>query len=81
VNAYRCHGPGDGYQAVLDRVRADAREQVATVLGIADQRLRDRHLQEQVVHVGVRMARRAHDRDLAGERVRATQPVDLAGVR
>ena len=69
-----------GDEAALDRERPDAGEQVAAVLLVGDDRLVDEDLQEQVVDVGVVACRAAHDGDLAGQRVGAADPVDLARV-
>ena len=66
------------HEAALDGERADARDHVAAVRGGVDEGAVDLHLREQVVDVGVRAARLRHDGDLAGERVGAAEPVDLA---
>jgi hypothetical protein len=61
--------------------RADAREQIPAVLAIADRGFFHRHLQEQVVDVGVPVGRGGYDGHLAGQRVRAADAVDLPRVR
>ena len=50
---------GDRHEPVLDRPRADAGENVAAVLAVADFGLVDHDLQEQIVDVGMRRARDA----------------------
>ena len=69
-----------GDEPALDRERPDAGQQVAAVLLVGDDRLVDEDLQEQVVDVGVGAIGRADHRDLAGQRVGAADPVDLARV-
>jgi hypothetical protein len=70
----------NGDQAVFDRPRADAGEDVAAVLAVADFGLVDDDLQKQIVDVSVVALRTRDDRNLAGERMRAADAVDLPHV-
>ena len=65
---------------LLDGEWPDAREQVAAILRGVDARLVDDGLQEQIIHVGIGVAWRRDDGDLAGERMRAAHAVDLADI-
>src|SRR5882672_9787491 len=84
IDVVDAHGRGGilrANQAGLDRERADAREHVAAVgLGI-DERLGDRDLREQVIHVGTLALRAADDRDLARQGIRSPDAVDLQRMR
>ena len=68
---------GDGHVAVLDRPRSDAGENVAAVLRVGDLGLVDGDLQKQVVDVSVVPRRGRDDRDLARQRMRAAETVNL----
>lgn len=65
------------HQPALDREGADAREDIAAVLRIADDRLIDEHLQEQVIDRDPRPRGLRNHRDLAGQRIGSAHPVDL----
>ena len=71
---------GGGDEAVLDGERPDAREHVAAVRAHVHDRLVHHDLREEVVDVAVLPGRGADDGDLARERVRSAETVDLAVV-
>ena len=81
VDAHLRHAVGGRHQPLLDRERPDPRQHVTAVLRSVDARLVGNDLKEEVVDVRVRAARRRDDRDLAGQRIGAADPVDLACVR
>ena len=68
------------HQAALDREGADAREDVAAILRVADDRLVDEDLKEEIIDIDARPIRFPDDRDLAGERICAAHAIDLARV-
>jgi hypothetical protein len=81
VDAHGRHAPGHRNESVLDCPRTDTGKQVAAVLAVTDLGLVDGDLQEQVVDVRIGALRAADDRDLAGERMRASDAVDLPFIR
>ena len=56
-------------KAAFQRKRADARQDIAAILGVGDHGLVDEHLQEQVIDVDAIAHGFAHDRDFAGQRI------------
>jgi hypothetical protein len=65
---------------VLNGPGTDAGENVAAVLAVADFGFVHHDLQEQIIHIGVRDAGWTDDGDLAGERMRAADAIDLPHV-
>jgi len=80
VYAYRRLVPARGNQALLDGEGSDAGQNIAAVLAVADVRLIDHDLQKEIVHICIVSRRGAHDGHLAGQRMRAAEPIDLARV-
>ena len=68
------------HQAAFDGKRPHTREHVAAVRAEIDEWLVDHHLAEQEVDVDAGPLGLRHDRDLAGQRIRATEAIDLARV-
>jgi hypothetical protein len=69
------------YQPTFDGRRPDARQDIAAALRVADRRSIDEDLQEEIVDIGIRSARRRQDRDLRGQGGAAADAVDLPQVR
>ena len=70
----------DGHEAAFDGEGPHPGEQVATVLPVRHDRRVHRHLQEEVVDVGVGPIRSGHHRHLGRQRMRTAYAIDLARV-
>ncbi len=77
VNSDDRHADSCRDKAGLDRERADAGQHVAAIRRRVDRLLPNFHLREEIVYIRSRRCRRADDRDLAGQRIAAADPVDL----
>ena len=81
VNADRCPSVLGRDQSVFQRKRRDAGQHVAAIGGHVDSGLVDFDLAEQVVQIDTVDRRFADNRDLAGQWIRAAEPVNLALIR
>ncbi|MNU82180.1 hypothetical protein D3C71_718580 [compost metagenome] len=80
-NAHRGYITRHGHQGAFNSERPDTGENIAAVLAVVDPRLIDQHLGEKVVDIGAGARGRLDDRHLAGQRVAATDAIDLPCIR
>ncbi|MNK96297.1 hypothetical protein D3C87_1165710 [compost metagenome] len=69
------------HQPAFDGERPDTGKDVAAVLAVIDTRLVDQHLGKQIVDVGLDARRRFDDCHFAGQRIAATNAIDLPRIR
>jgi hypothetical protein len=69
-----------GNEALLDGEREDGREHIAAIRRGIHEWLVEAHLREQEFEIDARPRGALDDADLAGQGIRAAQPIDLAGI-